>query len=115
MNIAGIWGAAGATSAASSFFNSIYIGDEGFVDDASGANNPIDEVWSEARDIWRESAGWRLEDNLRCLVSIGTGVPTLKPFGDDPIKIGKSLVALALALDMERKHDTFQKHHSGPF
>lgn len=32
---------------------------------------------------------------------------------DDPIKIGKSLVALAL--DTERKHDTFQKHHSGPF
>lgn len=60
LNIAKTWEAARATSAASSFFNSIYIGDEGFVDDASGANNPIDEVWSEARDIWREGAGWRL-------------------------------------------------------
>jgi len=113
LNVAKVWEASRATSAASSFFDSIQIDGEGFVDGASGANNPIDEIWSEARDIWRESSDWRLEDNLRCLVSIGTGVPTLKPFGKDAIKIGKSLVSIAL--DTERRHNTFQKHHSSLF
>lgn len=48
-------------------------------------------------------------DDLRCLVSIGTGVPSLTPFGDDVGQIGKAL--LAIALDTEVTADAFQRHH----
>ncbi|KAH8708402.1 phospholipase, patatin family protein [Phaeosphaeriaceae sp. PMI808] len=66
-----------ATLVASSFFDPITIGDfgESFVDGATGANNPVYEV--------------------KCLVSIGTGVPSLTPFKGDLIGIGQSLVAIA--------------------
>ena len=48
-----IWEAGRATSAASSFFDPITIGnfEESFVDGATGANNPVYEVWNEAQDI----------------------------------------------------------------
>ncbi|MCJ1378003.1 hypothetical protein MMC17_001099 [Xylographa soralifera] len=48
-----IWQAARATSAASTSFESIEIGpnDEEFVDGASGANNPIRELWTEASTV----------------------------------------------------------------
>ena len=45
-----IWEAGRATSAASSFFDPIAIGEFGasFVDGAIGAKNPVYEVWNEA-------------------------------------------------------------------
>ena len=43
---------------------------EEFVDGATGANNPIVELWNQAQDLWPG----KLEDNLKCLVSIDTGV-----------------------------------------
>lgn len=109
-NVAKIWEAARATSAASSFFEPIRIGNEDFVDGATPANNPIHEMWTEASDMFKDGDTWRLEDNILCLVSVGTGMPTLKPFGDDPIKIGKSL--LAIATDTERKAEDFHRHHA---
>jgi len=86
-----IWEAGRETSAASSFFDPITIIDfeESFVDGATGANNPVYEVWNEAQDIWPSSS---LEDKVKCLVSIGTGVPSLTPFKDDLIGIGQSLL-----------------------
>ena len=110
LNIAKIWEAARATSAASSFFDPITIGCEGFIDGATPANNPINEMWTEAYDTFRDGSGWKLEDNILCLVSIGTGMPSLKPFGDDPIEIGKAL--LAIATDTEKIAEDFHKHHS---
>ena len=57
-----------------------------------GANNPIWEVWNEAQLLWE----WPpLEGRIKCLVSIGTGVPSLKPFQDDVFHIGTTLVAIA--------------------
>ena len=113
LNVTKIWEAARATSAAGSFFDPIYIGDEGFVDGATGSNNPINEMWIEATDIWRTNVRWNLEDNLKCLVSIGTGIPTLKAFEDYAISIGNALVAIAT--DNEKVAETFQKHHSRLF
>ncbi|KAI9774452.1 MAG: hypothetical protein M1839_001735 [Geoglossum umbratile] len=105
-----IWQAARATSAASSFFDPIMVDGEGFVDGATGANNPIQELWTEASDVWREGSNWRLEDNVRCLVSIGTGIPTSKPFPSNAMGVGKALVAIAT--DTENVADMFQKHHT---
>ena len=108
-NVAKIWEAARATSAASSFFEPIRIGNEDFVDGATPANNPIYEILTEAGDTFKEGDDWKLEDNIMCLVSVGTGMPTLKPFGDNLIQIGKSL--LAIATDTEKRAEDFHRHH----
>ncbi len=41
----------------------------------------------------------RFEDNIKCLVPIGTVVPSLTPFGKIVLEIGKALVALATETD----------------
>ena len=93
----------------SSFFDPITIGDfeESFVDGAIGANNPVYEVWNEAQDIWPSGS---LEDKIKCLVSIGTGVPSLTPFKDDLIGIGQSL--LAIATETEKTAERFSRDKS---
>jgi hypothetical protein len=94
LNSVKIWEACRATSAASSFFDPITIGryDEGFVDGATGANNPVWEVWNQAQLLFGPQP---LEGKIKCLVSIGTGVPSLKSFEDDAFHIGKTLVSIA--------------------
>jgi hypothetical protein len=88
------------------------VGGEEFVDGATGANNPIQELWTEAFDTYSESFSWKLEDNIQCLVSIGTGKLLLTAFGTDLLQneVGKALVAIATNTDQIA--DTFQKHHS---
>lgn len=105
-----IWEAGRATSAASSFFDPIRIGvfGEGFVDGATGANNPVYEVWNEAQYIWPSGS---FEESVKCLVSIGTGVPSLKPFPDDLVGIGQSL--LAIATETEKTAERFCRDKSG--
>lgn len=95
LNSVTIWEACRATSAASSFFDPIAVGrfGEEFVDGATGANNPVREVWDQAQVAW--GAEPPLEGRVKCLVSIGTGVPSLKSFKDDVLHIGATLVAIA--------------------
>lgn len=89
-----IWEACRATSAATSFFDSIAIGrfGEEFVDGAIGANNPVQQAWEQARLAWGPEP---LEGRVKCLMSIGTGITSLEPFRDDVLHIGKTLVAIA--------------------
>lgn len=49
------------------------------------------EVWNETQDTWPPGS---LEDKTKGL-SIGADVPSLKPFKDDWIYIGQSLLAFA--------------------
>jgi hypothetical protein len=79
LNSVKIWEACRATSAASSFFDHIAIGryKEEFVDGATGANNPVPELWNQAQLMWGPEP---LEGKVQCLVSIGTGVSSLQPF-----------------------------------
>ncbi|KAH7146805.1 hypothetical protein B0J13DRAFT_621750 [Dactylonectria estremocensis] len=88
-----IWQACRATSAATTFFDPIAIGpfQEQFVDGALGANNPVYALWNQAQDVWPD----QLQGSLRCLVSIGTGVPALRPVRDDVLGIGATLKKLA--------------------
>ena len=103
-----IWEAARATSAASSFFDPITVGTgQTFVDGATGANNPIREVWKEAKDIWSAVS---LEESIKCLVSIGTGTPSLTSFGDKLWSIGKSLKSIAT--DTENTAEDFAQDKS---
>lgn len=104
LRVTKIWEAGRATSAASSFFDSTTIGDfqEMFVDGATGVNNPVYQVWNEARDMWPEGS---LEDRVQCMVSIGTGIPSLEPFKNDLLSIGPSL--LAIATETEKTAEMF--------
>lgn len=106
LNSAKIWEACRATSAATSFFDPIAIGRYGeeFVDGATGANNPVREVWDQAQLVWGPEP---LERRVKCLVSIGTGVPSLKPFKDDVLHIGETLVAIAI--ETEQTAERFRR------
>ena len=110
LNTTTIWEAGRATAAAISFFDPITIGGYGeqFVDGATGANNPIWRLWHEAEQFWDISGN--LEKNLKCLVSIGTGVPSLEPFGDTLKDVGKTL--LAISTETKNTADEFLRHHT---
>ena len=103
-----IWEAARATSAASSFFDPISIGpnDETFVDGAVGENNPIRVLWDEAKYVW---AGGRLEDRVKCVVSIGTGVPSMEAFGTKFWEIAQTLQKIAT--ETEKTASNFHRDH----
>ena len=105
-----IWEAARATSAASSFFDPIKIGpyNEEFIDGATGANNPIQEVWNEAKYVW--GGDKPLESSIQCLVSIGTGVPSLNSFGSNLKEIAGALVQIAT--ETEKTAEIFHRGHS---
>ncbi|KAI9888492.1 MAG: hypothetical protein M1814_006883 [Vezdaea aestivalis] len=108
-NTTRIWEAARATSAASSFFDPIKIGKfkEEFVDGAVGANNPAAQLWNEATDTWRDE---KLEHNVKCFVSIGTGVPSLAPYGSNLLEIAQTLKNIAT--ETEKTAETFHRAHS---
>ena len=110
LNSVKIWEACRATSAASSFFDPIAVGRyrEEFVDGATGANNPVWEVWNQAQLIWGPQP---LEGRIKCLVSIGTGVPSLKPFQDDVFHIGSTLVAIATETEQTAERFRRDKSH----
>ncbi|KAJ4323146.1 hypothetical protein N0V94_002032 [Neodidymelliopsis sp. IMI 364377] len=106
LNSVTIWEACRATSAASTFFDPIAVGrfGEEFVDGATGANNPVREIWDQAQLAWGPEP---LEGRVKCLVSIGTGVPSLKPFKDDLLNIGQTLVATAT--ETEKTAEQFRR------
>ncbi|MCJ1269239.1 hypothetical protein MMC22_009129 [Lobaria immixta] len=110
LNSVKIWEACRATSAASSFFDSIAIGryEEEFVDGATGANNPVWEVWNQAQLIWGPEP---LEGRVQCLVSIGTGVPSLKPFQDNFLHIGTTLITIATETEQTAERFRRDKTH----
>jgi hypothetical protein len=103
-----IWEAARATSAASTFFDPIKIGPHGeeFIDGATGANNPVRELWTEAQDLWPEIQSYK---ELKCFISIGTGQPSLKAFGANVIEIARTMVEIAT--ETENTARMFEKEH----
>ncbi|KAF5546757.1 calcium-independent phospholipase A2-gamma [Fusarium napiforme] len=94
-----IWEAARATSAASGFFDPIKIGWQDYVDGTTGRNNPVEEVFNEAKRIWPDAP-----DRIQCFVSIGTGIPEPKAFGDNLAEIKKAIIAITTETeDTERR------------
>jgi hypothetical protein len=104
-----IWEAARATSAATSFFDPLIIDGKAFADGATGANNPIYQLWAEASSVYRPYDSWKLEDDLKCLISIGTGIPSSKPFGPGTREVAKALMAIATAA--ETTAEQFQRQN----
>ncbi|KAG7289881.1 hypothetical protein NEMBOFW57_006258 [Staphylotrichum longicolle] len=109
LNATAIWQACRATSAATTFFDPIAIGpfEEEFVDGALGANNPVYALWNQAQDVW----GDQLRCSLKCLVSIGTGVPALKPVRDDVLGIWATLKDLATETEKTAQQFHRDKSH----
>jgi predicted acylesterase/phospholipase RssA len=104
-----IWEACRATSAATSFFEPIKLGEGGewFVDGGKGANNPIMQIWGEAHAIWA-STMQPLSENINCVVSIGTGVLHAR-FRDEAVYLFNSL--RASATDARQTHEAFEDSH----
>jgi predicted acylesterase/phospholipase RssA len=87
--------AALATSAATTFFEPVSIGERSFADGGLGANNPVDEVEGEASNIWCSETG-DLKPLVKCFISIGTGHPGKNPFENSIFKfLGRTLVQIA--------------------
>ena len=109
LNATTIWQACRATSAATTFFDQIAIGpfNEQFVDGALGANNPVYALWNQAQDVW----GDQLRGSLKCLVSIGTGLPALRPVRDDVFGIWATLKDLATETEKTAQQFHRDKSH----
>ncbi|KAF7508686.1 hypothetical protein GJ744_008933 [Endocarpon pusillum] len=103
--------AARATSAATSFFDPAKIGTRRFVDGALGANNPVDEVWSEAQNIWCSQDG-ALEPLISCFVSIGTGHPGIRPMNEGALKVLTEDM-IKIATETTRTAEAFESRHRG--
>jgi predicted acylesterase/phospholipase RssA len=103
-----IWEAARATSAAPTFFDPIKIGPtkRTFGDGATGANNPVSELWNEAIDIYNLE---HLDENLACIVSIGTGEPNLRKFGENIKDVAESI--LKISTQTETTANNFSRSH----
>ena len=95
--------AALATSAATTFFDAVSIGDRTFADSGLGANNPVDEVEGEASNIWCSETG-DLKPLVKCFISIGTGNPGTKAFEDHIIKfLSQTVVEIATETENTEK------------
>ncbi|OXV08909.1 hypothetical protein Egran_03325, partial [Elaphomyces granulatus] len=99
-----IWQAGRATSAAPTFFDPIKIGHQLFIDGATGRNNPVEEVLAQAKLIWSDA-----EHRIQCIISIGTGVPDLKDFGDNLKKVIDTLKDIAT--ETEATERRFSRDH----
>jgi hypothetical protein len=103
--------AAVATSAASSFFEPVVIDHSRYIDGAFGANNPVNEVWREAQNIWCDQDG-TLEPLISCFVSIGTRHPGVEPMHESAFKTLNNLM-VKLATETGRTDEAFEDAHRG--
>ncbi|KFY66945.1 hypothetical protein V496_01838, partial [Pseudogymnoascus sp. VKM F-4515 (FW-2607)] len=95
--------AALATSAATTFFDPVSIGDRTFADGGLGANNPVDEVEGEASNVWCSETG-DLKPLVKCFISIGTGNPGKTAFEDGIFKfLGQTVVDIATETENTEK------------
>ncbi|KKK13486.1 hypothetical protein P175DRAFT_0464503 [Aspergillus ochraceoroseus IBT 24754] len=106
-----VWEAGVACFANALLFEPVPLGPSRrrFQDSSLQANNPIREVWIEAKNVWRLTA---LETQLRCMVSIGTGMPCIKRGAKTGGMFGFSKTQEALALDPEVETNKFIQEHS---
>lgn len=111
---ASICQAALATSAATTFFEPVRIGNRKFADGGLGANNPVNEVEGEAANIWCSESG-DLKPLVKCFLSIGTGNPGIKAFEESLVKfLGKTVVDIATETEETEKRfiAKWRKHYS---
>jgi predicted acylesterase/phospholipase RssA len=99
-----VWEACRATSAAPTFFAPIQIGkyNQGFIDGAAVANNPIQIAYSEARNMWPGRDPF--------ILSIGTGSAPGLPFKGNLRAIVESMKKIVT--ETERTAEAFYNDHT---
>lgn len=80
------------------------------MDGGLGANNPVEQLWNEAQRIWCEDERAELGEMLKCLVSIGTGNPGLKPISYGPWKFFSETL-VGLVTETEKTAKLFIERH----
>lgn len=104
-----IWEAALATSAATTFFPAAEVAGSTFVDGGTRANNPIQYLWTEAGDCWG-SIHPSLEENIGCLLSIGTGILRQEQFNDSNVFSLLGTI-INVSTDTEVAYSEFMTNH----
>lgn len=104
-----IWEACRATSAATTFFDPISIGKskQRFIDGAIIYNNPVAQVYQEAKDVWPDRDD---DNNNTLLISIGTGSAPGKAFEGNLKDIAVQMKRLVT--QTERTADDFYRSHA---
>ena len=107
-NVIKIWEAVVATMALPTYFDPIAIGPYGskFIDGGIGANNPLRILLQEARRSWTKEA---FEDELGCIVSIGSGMVSMRGFGGNLPNVTRGLADLIT--ESEREAEYFPRDH----
>ena len=105
--------AALATSAATTFFDPVTIGNRTYADGAYGANNPVDEVLAEAKDIWSPTKD-DVGELVKCLITIGTGVPGMTPIASGAWKFTSKKLA-EISTETEKTAENFRRRHGEMF
>lgn len=109
-----------ATSAATSFFEPVTIEPRGrkFVDGGLGSNNPVEQLWNEAQNIWCHGTEMELSQLLKYFVSAGTGNPGRRPIAEGPLKFfSETLVGIATRTEdtakvfVERHRRLYEARH----
>lgn len=99
--------AAMATSAATTFFEPVFIGKRKFVDAALSQNNPVNQVEWEAADIWCPDTGTGdLMTQTKCFISVGTGNPGIKAVKKGVLKFLSETLS-ELATETEKTAEIF--------
>jgi len=66
------------------------------VDGGLGSNNPVEQLWNEAQNLWCPSGEMELSALLKCFISIGTGNPGRKTIAEGPWKFfSETLIGIA--------------------
>jgi hypothetical protein len=105
-----------ATAAAPSFFAPIEINDTKFRDGATGCNNPVQEVYAAAKQLWSTKGQRSFDENVQCIISIGTGKSVGKAFSDTLLGMNRSIIKIATetestAQNFARDHKELMEEH----
>ena len=107
-NSATIWEASRASLVSS--FGTKLVGIESagqtFCDSSVGSSNPIRRLWAEAINAWPSAP---LKGQLGCLISIGTGEPSIQKF--DTNVTGMTRTLRRIASDTEETANMFLREH----
>ena len=80
------------------------------MDGGLGANNPVEQLWNEAQNLWCHNEEIELSKILKCFVSVGTGDPGLKPISEGPWKF-LSDTLVKIATETEKTAEVFVDRH----
>ena len=89
------------------------IGTRTYADGAFGANNPVEEVLAEAKDVWSPKKD-NVGELIKCFISIGTGIPGMTPIASGAWKF-MSETLVDISTQTEKTAENFRRRHGEMF